>query len=74
MRVMSESTRPPVWATTLFCIGVLALLTLLIGGPAIGFFARWIQYALAVATVILLLGAGWFWWRDRRAAQHPTSH
>jgi hypothetical protein len=52
------TTRVPIWATVLLCPGVLALLTLLVGGPAIGAFACEVQYVLAFVGVLALLGGG----------------
>ena len=41
------TARVPIWATVLLCLGFLALLRLLVAGPAIGLFARTVQYILA---------------------------
>jgi hypothetical protein len=60
------SERMPIWATVLFCLAVLALLTLVIGGPAIGWFARWVQYLLAFVAVLALAGGAVALWVARR--------
>jgi hypothetical protein len=66
---MEEERRTPIWAAVLFCLGVLALLTLAVDGAAIGAFARWIQYALAIIAVLALIAAAIAWWLDRREAR-----
>jgi uncharacterized membrane protein SpoIIM required for sporulation len=65
---MGEERRIPIWVAVLFCLGVLALITLAVDGAAIGAFARWIQYALAIVAVLALVAGAIVWWLDRRQA------
>ncbi|MDA0180383.1 hypothetical protein OJ997_08750 [Solirubrobacter phytolaccae] len=55
----------PIWAAILLSLSVLALLTLLVGGPAIGWFAREVQYVLAAIAVIALAGGVVALWMGR---------
>ena len=66
---MGEERPIPIWVAVLFCLGVLALITLAVDGAAIGAFARWIQYALAIVAVLALVAAAIVWWLDRRQAR-----
>ena len=66
---MDEQRGTPIWAAVLFCLGVLALITLAVDGAAIGAFARWLQYALAIIAVLALVAAAIAWWLDRREAR-----
>jgi hypothetical protein len=58
--------RPPIWASVLLCLGLLALLTLVVGGPAIGMFARGVQYVLGLVGLLALVGGGLAVWSARR--------
>src|SRR5262245_56413921 len=57
--------RLPIWAAILLSLSILALLTLIVGGPAIGWFAREVQYVLAVVAVIALAGGVIALWMAR---------
>jgi len=59
--------RIPIWATVLICLGLFALLTLVVGGPAVGWFAREVQYVLAVVGLLALVAGGLAVWSARRA-------
>jgi hypothetical protein len=65
---LEDGPEIPAWAALLGCLGVVALITLVVGGPAVGFFARWVQYVLAAVAVLALMGAAYGWWRTRREA------
>lgn len=65
--------RVPIWSTVLLCLGLLALLTLVVGGPAVGWFARDVQYVLAFVAVLALLGSGVALWIGRRGEGHTFS-
>ena len=60
------TARVPIWATVLLCLGFLALLRLLVAGPAIGLFARKVQYILAFVGVLAVAGGGATLWLGRR--------
>ena len=60
------TARVPIWATVLLCLGFLALLRLLVAGPAIGLFARTVQYILAFVGVLAVAGGGATLWLGRR--------
>ena len=65
---MDDGPDIPVWAALLGCLGVVALITLIVDGASVGFFARWIQWILAAVAVLALMGAVYTWWRARREA------
>lgn len=56
----------PIWAAVLLCLAFLALVTLVIGGPAVGFFARQVRYALAFLGVLALADGLVALWLGRR--------
>jgi hypothetical protein len=64
---MEDGPDVPVWAALLGCLGVIALITLIVDGASVGFFARVIQYILAAVALLALAGAAYGLWRARRA-------
>lgn len=58
--------RVPIWAAALLGLSLVAFLTLLVGGPAIGWFARQVQFVLALIGLLALVGGGIAVWMGSR--------
>lgn len=57
--------RVPIWAAALLGVSVVAFLTLLVGGPAIGWFARQVQFVLGLIGLLALVGGAIALWLGR---------